>query len=242
MHIETRAPLYDHFHSSAPFGRQLDTVARRGPTMDESVLRARSSNQRSHRSPRHAVAWALTISLTDVDPGPEDFMPQRRRRSRPDRCRAKKRTRENLCNVDKGADLDRTISVAEQPLCRLNGSHEVGKRHLWNAYTRPCSSDSLTNQHQRRRPAEPGRVTAAPGLGLPGAAVALTAQSRRKQLPARECPASDKGAASDAERAAGCPKASLNSSSRRRCCSSRLLPGRRTRSERSSRPARRARA
>ena len=28
--------------------------------MDESVLRARSSNDRSHRSPRHAVARALT--------------------------------------------------------------------------------------------------------------------------------------------------------------------------------------
>src|SRR5205807_1552292 len=59
-HVKTRAPLYDHFHDTAPFGRQLDLVARRGPSTDESVLRARSSNQRSHRSPRHAVARALT--------------------------------------------------------------------------------------------------------------------------------------------------------------------------------------
>ena len=30
MHIQPGAPLYHHIHSSAPFGRQLDPVARRG--------------------------------------------------------------------------------------------------------------------------------------------------------------------------------------------------------------------
>src|SRR5437588_7227248 len=84
MDVKTRAPLYDHFHSTAPFGRQLDTVARRGPTTDESVLRARSSNQRSHRSPRHAVARALTHQASPTSIRAAGILtPQRRAARRP---------------------------------------------------------------------------------------------------------------------------------------------------------------
>jgi hypothetical protein len=56
-----------------------------------SVLRARSSNQRSHRSPRHAVARALTHpSLTGVCPGPEDsHSSEVAGAAGPARCRAK---------------------------------------------------------------------------------------------------------------------------------------------------------
>ena len=61
--------------STAPFGRQLDPVARRGPTTDESVLRARSSNQRSHRSPRHAVARALTHQASPTSIRAPGFSP-----------------------------------------------------------------------------------------------------------------------------------------------------------------------
>ena len=88
MHVKTRAPLYDHIHSSAPFGRQLDPVARRGPPTDESVLRARSSNQRSHRSPRHAVARALTHQASPASIRAQGFSPLTGgRRAGPRRCR-----------------------------------------------------------------------------------------------------------------------------------------------------------
>jgi hypothetical protein len=43
--------------------------------MDESVLRARSSNQRSHRSPRHAVARALTHQASPASIRAKGFSP-----------------------------------------------------------------------------------------------------------------------------------------------------------------------
>ena len=43
--------------------------------MDESVLRARSSNQRSHRPPRHTVARALTHQASPASIRAQGFSP-----------------------------------------------------------------------------------------------------------------------------------------------------------------------
>jgi hypothetical protein len=58
--------------------------------MDESVLRARSSNDRSHRSPRHAVARALTHQASPASiQAPGILTPERWPRAATARCRVK---------------------------------------------------------------------------------------------------------------------------------------------------------
>jgi hypothetical protein len=58
-HRDRRTALPSHPQLSS-LRTAMDPVARRGSPVYESGLRARSSNERSHRSPRHAVARALT--------------------------------------------------------------------------------------------------------------------------------------------------------------------------------------
>lgn len=62
---------YDHIHSTAPFGRQLDTVARRGPTTDESLSQVRyvvhrRVDRRLCRGSRHRSGVARLQRATRV--------------------------------------------------------------------------------------------------------------------------------------------------------------------------------
>ena len=129
MHIESGAPLYHHIHSSAPFGRRLDPVARRGPPMYESVLRARSSNQRSHRSPRHAVARALTHQASPASIRAQGFsLLTGSRRSRHGTLSHKATLSSSSCAVATKAPFSTgSFESRRSCWCRLSRSHKVGK-------------------------------------------------------------------------------------------------------------------
>ena len=85
MHVQTRAPLDHHIHHNTSSSDRF-RVVRRGPTEDESEVRARSSSQRHHRSPRHTFLRAQKApSGAGVDPGDTQrprFLPRRGGRAR----------------------------------------------------------------------------------------------------------------------------------------------------------------